>query len=1074
MGSTNAISTAVDDCARAFLSLAGSLEKPTRFAEQVAAESILDEFDRFKLWAGNIAAHRKGRRSLENRLRDATRLKEETYGLLTLLSDALKKALSIVEGECIPWDEETYSDSESEPSDDETSNPDLQGNTELKQLYASTKTTVTSLMRISMAIREPALNSQSRSIDKSHFQQHDIQHVQNKFPSAPGYLTERLGHAISSRRQYLAYRETHHEKLTKGIDKLGLEAARSEFTTNSTEATRLQRTGSFNILDDDNDTASQTSYATSINATVRAPKLPKEAREKDYYDCPFCFALIAIHTTAAWKLYDSRHAWFAHELEAHHSSFQCVQGCLEAFQTESDFEGHIKSKHEDLAAPAVYSALRRASAKTPGINEETTCKLCARRMTLRKMQKHLGHHHEQLALFALPANLDDIEDDPDEGNQDSVLKVEGDREEEGEDLTDTSDTSETEELVQRSDDLHKDPVSTFYDQDSEIQYHPDSGHRGLVGQHVYNSSHGNIDGGHAYLGDTNFDNDNDDGDDEDEDEDNSDPFANSRQVHIDRVTDAKNQANVQEKSDSKASQQSPANREDLIKALEGAGEEGLDISFLGNVLTTVGETAQATRDEAERRTSVAQQRAIDALEAKKRDREVVEVEEEPYIRQLSYGEEDTERTIEAPVKRGEAERERKVAQQAAVDDYNREKAKEEKEAEEERNRIIYEYERKKEREEPILLRIEEEKQRQKDKEEYEVFLSKQKDKENVEKARRVVEDRDLDEIMRKRLEEFDFHEDQIQTMIQSEQTKTGGKGKAAISTNDVSLNAPQPTYAKVAREHLDVETLHYYDILYEYDEDPNYIIVLRELNEREADILFEHTRRLRSNNGKRLFIEAEGSGNRTSEKSGSEVERSERSQPQKLRMPSVSDVHQQQPDESLHLDLSGDHSEKEIAEKQYTQQGQATQQYSTLSPFGGLVNPFPADRASELPLYIGNSDNEYERSNTFETSSAAKSQERDTVQIPITETKRRASFSSRAWPKAGYSRITSLTPKYKKGDHVQMGVVENGQRMKGVFTIHGAEPNNRGWFEYSLADTFTGKLYKNGAAVHEKDLKPGT
>jgi hypothetical protein len=29
--------------------------------------------------------------------------------------------------------------------------------------------------------------------------------------------------------------------------------------------------------------------------------------------------------------------------------------------------------------------------------------------------------------------------------------------------------------------------------------------------------------------------------------------------------------------------------------------------------------------------------------------------------------------------------------------------------------------------------------------------------------------------------------------------------------------APQPTYAKIRREYLDTETLHYYDIPYEYD-----------------------------------------------------------------------------------------------------------------------------------------------------------------------------------------------------------------------------------------------------------------
>jgi hypothetical protein len=33
---------------------------------------------------------------------------------------------------------------------------------------------------------------------------------------------------------------------------------------------------------------------------------------------------------------------------------------------------------------------------------------------------------------------------------------------------------------------------------------------------------------------------------------------------------------------------------------------------------------------------------------------------------------------------------------------------------------------------------------------------------------------------------------------------------------------------------------------------------LREMNQRETDVLFEHTRRLRSNHGDRLFIESEG------------------------------------------------------------------------------------------------------------------------------------------------------------------------------------------------------------------------
>ncbi|OSS47844.1 hypothetical protein B5807_06484 [Epicoccum nigrum] len=90
------IPTAVDGCGRSFLSLAESLRSPSRFADQVASEAILDEFDRFKLWAGNIAAHRKGRRSLEHRLRDASQLKAETLSLLTSLSKALNHGASFL------------------------------------------------------------------------------------------------------------------------------------------------------------------------------------------------------------------------------------------------------------------------------------------------------------------------------------------------------------------------------------------------------------------------------------------------------------------------------------------------------------------------------------------------------------------------------------------------------------------------------------------------------------------------------------------------------------------------------------------------------------------------------------------------------------------------------------------------------------------------------------------------------------------------------------------------------------------------------------------------------------------
>ncbi|KAL1607315.1 hypothetical protein SLS59_002280 [Nothophoma quercina] len=129
--------------------------------------------------------------------------------------------------------------------------------------------------------------------------------------------------------------------------------------------------------------------------------------------------------------------------------------------------------------------------------------------------------------------------------------------------------------------------------------------------------------------------------------------------------------------------------------------------------------------------------------------------------------------------------------------------------------------------------------------------------EMVGKEEAVLAEAALEEAMRKRLAQFGFQENQIQAMIHPEQQQKLEKNTGLTPHNPLRI-APQPTYAKVRREYLDIETLHYYDLPYEYDVDPNYIIVLREMNQKEMDVLFEHTRRLRSNHGDRLFIEADG------------------------------------------------------------------------------------------------------------------------------------------------------------------------------------------------------------------------
>ena len=272
-----------------------------------------------------------------------------------------------------------------------------------------------------------------------------------------------------------------------------------------------------------------------------------------------------------------------------------------------------------------------------------------------------------------------------------------------------------------------------------------------------------------------------------------------------------------------------------------------------------------------------------------------EREERKRERQAKEAEEERKRIIaENTLKLEKAEREAKESRQRAIDEYNMKKAKEEKEAKETRDRAIADYERKKsedaqkakeQREILIMqLKMEEDKKKEKEKKEWEEFVRKQKEKEEEEKAKKKKQEEELDEQMRKRLHQFGFQENQIQAMIKPEKVPQLQQGLTPV--NPLQL-AYQPTYVKVHKDHLSIDTLVYYDIPWEYDRvchqlfpslpptqrpfataifwrpqltlseqnDQDYIIILREMDPKDTDILFEHTRRLRSRGTNRLLIE---------------------------------------------------------------------------------------------------------------------------------------------------------------------------------------------------------------------------
>jgi hypothetical protein len=145
-------------------------------------------------------------------------------------------------------------------------------------------------------------------------------------------------------------------------------------------------------------------------------------------------------------LYDSRNAWFQHELEAHRSSWQCIPGCDISLTHEKDFDTHLLEQHTELASAPMIAALKRTARRAGNNSEKATCPFCNIEMLVKGLKRHIGRHQEQLALFALPPNLEATDEDKQDGetiSSNEVVDVEGWKDEQLSDFSDSENPDES-------------------------------------------------------------------------------------------------------------------------------------------------------------------------------------------------------------------------------------------------------------------------------------------------------------------------------------------------------------------------------------------------------------------------------------------------------------------------------------------------------------------------------------------------------------------------------------------------------------------------------------------------------
>ncbi|KAF2972358.1 hypothetical protein GQX73_g1352 [Xylaria multiplex] len=407
--------------------------------------TINDQLSKFKLWAGNIGAHRTGRSSLDYRLRDSSHLRIEVLRLLDDLVTLLNEVYSILSGETIPWDQDSGgADNLDDKLKDLLTNEDFEFDSELSQLLKEIADAIGNLLRLSISLRNPAPHDRFMSTEYAkarYFEANDKAHTEAKFPRASQTLVTRLGQALSQRRQYFRYRESYHEKLAHGLFNSRRSEAGAQSTIASSIPQAMKDTGAvptFRGLDEDerSDTGfSQTSFATTApdSGRPRIPPLPKKSHDGPF-ECPFCFMLISVNSTHQWKKhvladlrpyvclaedcaiaskeYGRRHEWMNHTLQNHWKTWECPYQCGSEHTTETGLRQHITRVHgcatemELDTMLARYGRIRSISTSSP-----LECPLCRDSLdSIQQYQRHVGRHQVDLALFALPRIEEDDEE----------------------------------------------------------------------------------------------------------------------------------------------------------------------------------------------------------------------------------------------------------------------------------------------------------------------------------------------------------------------------------------------------------------------------------------------------------------------------------------------------------------------------------------------------------------------------------------------------------------------------------------------------------------------------------------
>jgi hypothetical protein len=210
------------------------------------------------------------------------------------------------------------------------------------------------------------------SSDAVFYLPYDKSHVEGKYPNAEEAILDRLGLAITQRRSLILYRQRRQHKLDKDIN----------WDTDDDEYEELSN--------NDHETKNKKSLASepsdicwsAVNGRGEDfqpfPELPMKGAP---FKCQFCFSIISIPDQRSWMSHV-----FA-DLMPYICFYPDCPTPSRLYEHRRELFDHLLSQHAISDNPDIH----------------TDCPLCQDSYSSGKQfERHLGHHLEQLMLFALP------------------------------------------------------------------------------------------------------------------------------------------------------------------------------------------------------------------------------------------------------------------------------------------------------------------------------------------------------------------------------------------------------------------------------------------------------------------------------------------------------------------------------------------------------------------------------------------------------------------------------------------------------------------------------------------------